>query len=193
MAGPSQGKARSRRSGGPVYDPDMDFPPYPKFQPVEKLPTIKSVICMVRDILGGGIKGITEKMAIREVAKQVHCKWYVDTVYCLSLSSINRKLTEVYKTFSEGKKRMQEVGKETSAGVIKYKQLVGERDKLFDVFQKDPVARLNLQKEWSVKMSDMEFIYYEDQKKERKMFCSRGVPCFGGCQVEGPKAQREAG
>ena len=35
----------------------------------------------------GGIKGVTYKMTISEVTKQVHCKWYVDTVYCLSLSS----------------------------------------------------------------------------------------------------------
>ena len=67
------------RSAGPVLDPDLVYPPYHKFQPVEKLPTNKSVICMVRHFLQchggdgkkGGMRGVTEQKAIKEVAKQV--------------------------------------------------------------------------------------------------------------------------
>ena len=76
-AASSNVKPKSRtRSGGPVLDPDMIFTPFSKFQPVEKLPTIHSVVCMVRHYLGarregGGVKGVTVTMAIREVAKQV--------------------------------------------------------------------------------------------------------------------------
>ena len=81
-SGSSQPRARScTRSGGTVYDPDLLFPPYPKFQPVEKLPTNRSVICLVRHYLQcnqnregrtvGGSHGVTTQMAIREVAKQV--------------------------------------------------------------------------------------------------------------------------
>ena len=85
-AGSSRPRERSRtRSGGPVYDPDLIFPANSKFQPVEKLPTNRSVICMVRYFLqcnegqAGtnregkrvGRTGVTERMAIREVAKQV--------------------------------------------------------------------------------------------------------------------------
>ena len=74
-----------------MYDPDIIFPPNPKFQPVEKLPTNKSVICMVRYFLqchegqSGtsregrkvGQHGVTERMAVREVAKQVLKKGFL--------------------------------------------------------------------------------------------------------------------
>ena len=140
---------RTGRSSGPVYNPDLDFPPSPKFQPADKLPTIKSVVCQVRYHMGvsgkGGVKGITEKMAIRETAKQVSCKWYSDTVCCLPLRTIERRLEVIYKIFSEGKKRLQEKGKENSPAAVKYRELSDNKDDLFDVYLNDPVARLNLQ------------------------------------------------
>ena len=34
---------------------------------------------------------------------------------------------------------------------------------------------LALQIDWKVSMSPREYIYYEDQKTDRKMFCDRGV------------------
>ena len=38
----------------------------------------------------------------------------------------------------------------------------------------DSELRKKLEKEWGVSMSEMEYKYYEDQKTERKMFCSKG-------------------
>ena len=71
---------------------------------------------------------------------------------------------------------MLEVGKENSSAVVKYKEFVDQdKDKLFDVFQEDRAAQLKLQQLWGVTMSPKEFLYYEDQKSDRKMYCSRGV------------------
>ena len=82
-------------------------------------------------------------------------------------------MTDLYKVFKEGRKRLQEKGKEDSQSVTKYKEMLEDKDKLFDVFLQDKSARLNLQDQWGVTMSPKEFIYYEDQKKDRKMYCSR--------------------
>ena len=41
MAGPST------RSAGPMYNPEVHFSPNEKFQPPEKLPTVKSVLCSI--------------------------------------------------------------------------------------------------------------------------------------------------
>ena len=57
------------------------------------------------------------------------------------------------------------------AVVEKYKTLVDEdKDKLFNVFQQDMANLLALQIDWKVSMSPREYIYYEDQKTDRKMF-----------------------
>ena len=66
--------------------------------------------------------------------------------------------------------------KETNSVVVKFKQLVDQdKDKLFDVFQQDRAKLLKLQIDWRVSMSPKEYIYYEDQKTARKMFCDRGI------------------
>ena len=60
--------------------------------------------------------------------------------------------------------------------MIKYKEFVDQdKDKLFDIFQQDRSALLRLQLTWGVTMSPKDYLYYEDQKSDRKMYCSRGV------------------
>ena len=71
----------------------------------------------------------------------------MDTVYCISLSRIVRRLTDLFKILNEGKKRLHEKGKENSPAVVKYKDMVANKDKLFDVFLEDKTARINQQEE----------------------------------------------
>ena len=68
-----------------------------------------------------------------------------------------------------------ESGKEESKAVKECKELFTKQNELFDVYAEDPEIRKKLEKEWGVSMSEMEYKYYEDQKTERKMFCSKGV------------------
>ena len=163
------------RSAGKVYDADTDFPPSKDFQPPTKLPTLQSVIGMIRYHLEIGCGRVTTNMALREVAKQVYAKYYHDTVFCVSLSSILRRLEGIWQQFSEGRKRYGQTGKEKSLAVKQYKELFHTKSELFDVFAHDHIRRQSLEKEWGVTMSEMEHKYYEDQKTERKMSCSKGV------------------
>jgi hypothetical protein len=71
-------------------------------------------------------------------------------------------------------KYMDKKGKESKA-VVDYKDLFHRKNELFDVYAEDPSRRKIVQNEWGVSMSEMEYRYYEDQKTERKMICSKGV------------------
>eukprot|EP00058_Branchiostoma_floridae_P018115 XP_002603604.1 hypothetical protein BRAFLDRAFT_93148 [Branchiostoma floridae] len=164
------------RSEAKELDADKAFPPSKHFNPPTKLPTLQSVISMLRYHLEvEGIGKVTTDMAVSEVAKQVYAKYYHDTVYCVSLSTIKRRVEALRKQFTEGRKRYGQKGKENSKAVNDYKELFERKGQLFDVYLEDPVRRQALQEEWGVSMSDMEHKYYEDQKTERKMYCHKGV------------------
>ena len=66
-------------------------------------------------------------------------------------------------------------GKEESTAVKEHKELFTKQDELFDLYAVDPEIRKWLEKEWGVSMSEMEYKYCEDQRTERKMFCSKRV------------------
>ena len=93
-AGPSREHPCARtRSGGPVYDPDMVFSPAPNFQSQDQLPTIKSVISLMSYHVE--VKNMDRAIAHQEVTKQVYCKWFADTVFCVSDATIERRLTKI--------------------------------------------------------------------------------------------------
>ena len=168
------------RSKGDVFDPDIAFPPASQFNPPTKLPTIRSVVCMVRYYAGVG-RGHGSNKAIDEVSKQVYSKYYRDTVYCASVRTIARRVKDLWEEFSEGKKRLQQneqrkkEGKPKMAAVARYEELVKKMNTLFDVYASEGERRKQVEKEWGVKMGPREYMYYEDQKGERKMECDNGV------------------
>ena len=66
---------------------------------------------MVRFVLNGGgvgrgVWGLL--MCLREVAKQVYSKYYHDTVFCFSISTIQRRLKDLMEIFNQGRKRLLE-------------------------------------------------------------------------------------
>ena len=99
MAVAGVGGGRSSRSGGTIFDADVEFPPMRTYEPKSKLPTIKSIIGMLRYHIGRGGGGKSVESSVREVAKQVLAKWYHDTVACKSLSSIVREVEKLRATF----------------------------------------------------------------------------------------------
>ena len=76
-----------------AFDADRDFAPSKDFQPSTKLSTIKSAIGMLRYHLEREGKGtVTNAMAVREVANQVYAKCFHDTAFCVSVSTIQRRV-----------------------------------------------------------------------------------------------------
>ena len=88
-------------------DADLVFPECPK--PTTQLPDIACVIGMVKFNLRVKVGAVvkSEKEVIREVAKLVYSKWWHDTVYCLTVEGIVWRITELYKQYKEGWKRLR--------------------------------------------------------------------------------------
>ena len=169
MAVAGVGGGRSSRSGGTIFDADVEFPPMRTYEPKSKLPTIKSIIGMLRYHIGRGGGGKSVESSVREVAKQVLAKWYHDTVACKSLSSIVREVEKLRAIFIDGKRRYARGEKSHSeTAVKKYMELFDKKSELFDIYQDDSEKRKQVESEWGVNMSAMEYIYYDDQKSERK-------------------------
>ena len=60
--------------------------------PSSQLPTVKSVIGVLRHLTEAKV---AYDKAVREVSKLLYAKWFHDTVYCIPVNSINRKLENV--------------------------------------------------------------------------------------------------
>ena len=71
------------KSGG--IDPAVVFPDLSNFSPPTKLPTNRSVVGVLQNVIKGskGANQISTNDAVREVAKRVYAKYYHDTVYCM--------------------------------------------------------------------------------------------------------------
>ena len=121
-----------RRSEGPLIDPAIVFPSMEVFEHPKKLPTTKSVIGVVKYLTE---RKFSEKVAIQEVSKLVFAKWYHDTIYCVSVRSINRKVSQAWRTFFEGRKRY--ASKQEGIALENYKSLVKEAEKTFNVRAED--------------------------------------------------------
>ena len=165
-------KKSRRQSGEPVDTADDHFPNCRRFNPHTQLPSYKSVVGRIRYLTSGGKGVMSSKMAIREVCKEIEINYCNATVYCLELRTIERQLTKVFETFHEGRKRLATGRKDKDGNdppaVAKYKELLECRENLFDC-STDDVNRKEICKELlGVHMGEMEKIYLEDQKGERK-------------------------
>ena len=139
------------RSGGSILEADVTFPPMRTYEPKSKLPTIKSVIGMLRYHIGNGGAGRAADMAVREVAKQIVAKWYHETVACLSISTISREVEKLRHIFIDGKRRYSLGDKSQNEKVVKqYKELYDKKGDLFDVFQEDKEKRKLVESEWGI-------------------------------------------
>ena len=170
---PPQKKSR-RLFGDSILDSttkDELFPSCEVFQPPTKLPAKKSIIGRMRCLLEGK-KKISVKQAARDVAREVETKYHNDTVYSVSYETIFRRVQELYTEYKEGHQRAGENRKNKDGTDMKavriYKQLVADRDTLFDMATSDIKRKEKLKEEWGVIMGEMEYKYLEDQRGERK-------------------------
>ena len=157
-------RKKSRRQSGEIIWESDHFPPCSKFQPPSKLPTIKSVVGRVRYLTMGGKHQERKDMAIKQVAMEVESKYYHDTVYCMPIRTILRKLENVMSIYKNGKARLLEGNRDSAKVVQEYKDLILEKDKLFEVATSSPEQRTKCELSWGVKMGDKEKLYLADQR-----------------------------
>ena len=149
---PGLTSGRASRSGGKIYYADVEFPAMKTYEPKSKLPTIRSVIGMLRYHVGKGGAGKSVDIAVREIAKQVMAKWYHDTVCCKSLSTITREVEKLRSTFVNGKRRFATRGDKSLNETVlkKYLELFDNKSSLFDIYQEDKDKRMQVEAEWGV-------------------------------------------
>ena len=145
-----------KQSGG--IDPGVVFPTMEKFTPLSQLPTIKSVIGVLQSLTAGGGNKTSHKVAVREVGKLVLAKWYHDTVYCVPLNGIVRKVEKLWDIFREGRKRFGG-GREGGKAMDQYSKIVEDAEKLFDVGATTPDQAAKCKEEWGVTMTEAEHRY----------------------------------
>ena len=172
--GASSERKKSRRlSGEPALHEDH-FPPLTQFNPPDKLPSMASVIGRLRNLSGGGRSNMSSHKAVLEVAKEVEAKYFHDTIYCKSFTTITKRIEEMWTNFQEGKK-FAKAGRVHLTKAKAYIELIKKKDMLFDVYSDDILRRQFLEEEWGVKMGEMERLYLEDQRGPRLMSCDHGV------------------
>ena len=165
-------KAIGTRSSGDVgVHPDVLFPAIPDLQPTTQLPTVKTVIGILRHLT---IKRVSHNDAVREVSKIVYSKWFHDTVYCVPFNTVLYKVEKLWEIFREGKKRL--ASGQGGKAVEKYKEkVVNLADNLFDIGAVTVVQINKCKDEWGVMMTEQDYSYYQDQKTSRAMHCDHGV------------------
>ena len=186
---------KTRKSSGGM-DPNVLFPAMTNFLHPTKLPAIKSVIGVMRHLMAGGKARMAVKEAAREVAKRVYAKWFHDTIFCISLSTIVDRLEKMWLTFKEGKRRFNEGRLDGKAVQVlnchccidhvpnlvlqEYKsQLADRANNLFDIAATTPKQIATCKADWCVAMTAEEHRYYEDQKGPRLLECDKAVdPVF---------------
>ena len=93
---------KTRANSGSI-EPEVLFPSVPNFVPSLQLPTVRSVIGVMRHLTAAKV---AHDKAVREVSKLLSAKWFHDTVYCIPVNGIKRTLENVWMTFREGRKRL---------------------------------------------------------------------------------------
>ena len=165
-------KKKTRAQSGGI-DPDINFPPLPQFSYPTKLPTVGDVIGLLCHFTHSGAgAGHSHQWATREVAKQIYMKWYHDTVYCQSLRTVERRVSDMWTEFREGRKRYKE-GRTEGKPLDNLRRLVEDKNKLFDVGATTAAQAARCKEDWGVPMSDAEYRYYADQQTDRKMETDR--------------------
>ena len=103
---------------------------------------------------------MSKSEAIREVSKEIETSYCNATVDCLELRTIERNVTKLFEEFKVGRKRFARGDKDKDgndiANVIRYKDLITKKDRLFDCSTDDPVRREKCAHIWKVKMGEVE-------------------------------------
>ena len=166
-------------------DLEIAFPKLKNYLPSTMLPTTESVVGMLRYYSDKNMVGKkTRSDAVAEVAKKIYAKWYHDNIPCISPGSLRTKLGKLLDLVQEGHHRYQEQvkqGRGERKVVTDYKDLVYNKDQLYDIFPKkkngedDMERKKEVENLWRVPMGKMEEAYLQDQRTERKMECGREV------------------
>ena len=125
------------------YSLDVTFPMFSMFGPSNKLPTLASTVMLLRHYSSQRKtrKGVGSDQASREVAKIIMAKWYYDTLPCIGFESLVYQLVKLYQEVLTGSRDMRRTDGKKRKSVERYKELVAEKDKLYDISEENETKR----------------------------------------------------
>ena len=100
-----------------------------------------------------------------DVAKEIHDKWVWCNVYPLHYLTISKKVQALVVAFSKLDRYPKKI--RGASFLEKEAEFLSDIDKLFDVFCNDSEQRRRLEKDHKLRMTDKDFVFYEDQKSRR--------------------------
>ena len=100
-----------------------------------------------------------------DVAKEIHDRWVWCNVYPLHYLTISKKVQALVVAFSKLDRYPKK--KRGASFLEKEAEFLSDIDKLFDVFCNDNEQRRRLEKDHKLRMTDKDFVFYEDQKSRR--------------------------
>ena len=100
-----------------------------------------------------------------DVAKEIRDRWVWCNVYPLHYLTISKKVQALVVAFSKLDRYHKK--KRGASFLEKKAEFLSDIDKLFDVFCNDNEQRRRLEKDHKLRMTDEDFVFYEDQKSRR--------------------------
>ena len=133
--------------------------------PLGKLPTLKNVIdrCLY-------YKNYLTDKTLTTVSEELFDRWIKYNVYAISIAGIRKRLRTEMTEFSrlyryDKSKREQKYYSDVDKFLEKAKIL-------FNVFQKDKNLRSEMEKKYLLKMAEVDYQCYEDQRTTRCGYCT---------------------
>ena len=181
LAGGPKRKTRSKTQRtliGTVYSESSGFSPgvLPTFKDI-----IQGMIYLVRPDRAGK-HGRTVDEAARLLAYAVMEHWEYCDVYTIQIKHVHKKVKKVYDTFKLNVNTR--ASKQTEKWKINMEKYNQDMEKLFDIFCSDENARLKREEKTEVPMGPDEWMFLEDMRTERKMYCEDFVDNVWKAQME---------
>ncbi len=95
--------------------------------------------------------------------------WLFCNIYTLTRKAVKSRILDLYSQFITLLQTRQ--NRRNATFLTRVEDFNKDADRLFDIFCADETIRNNLEKSFGVKMTEQEWLFYNDQKCERKMYC----------------------
>ena len=156
---------KATRSGGSIMiDLETEYPLIDNFDK-HKLPTYKDIVGMIRKL---NLKK-TYDDCTNDVANIVWKHWTDRNVYPQTILTVKKKVAKVVEIFQNLKNTPDY--KRKQGWINKAKEFNNNKEKLFDIFCKDNVARGKLEKLNKIPMQEEDFQYLKSMRTDRKAKC----------------------
>ena len=162
--------AKPTRSGGSIaINFEIEYPAIDQLDKL-KLPTNKEIIGMVKKFKNSN----TWEESIDKVTHILQKHWIDRNVYPFAVKNIKARVSKEVNLYKDLKKK--QAGRSTTENwKEKASKFIEKKDKLFDIYCEDAVARKKQEEKHGIPMQPDDFQYLESMRTDRKVICESKV------------------